>query len=162
MSEYFNENELGDQTKRPETLLGSTYKIKPPVVDHAIYITINDIFVYDQNGELYRRPYEVFLNSKNVEHFAHEIAITRLISAVFRKGGDCSFIIDELKSVYDPQGGYHIPKSKGQFAPSIIAHIGVIIENHMKRIGYLSDEVDEHMQAYLEMKRKEFEQAQFA
>ena len=151
-----HERDLGDQSQRPQLLEGTTYKIKPPVVDHAIYITINDIYVQDDEGVVYRRPYEVFLNSKNVEHFAHEIAITRLISAVFRKGGDCSFIVDELSNVFDPKGGYHIPKSRGRYAPSIIAHIGYVIERHMKAIGYLpQEEMDPHMKAYLEQKQAE-------
>ncbi len=93
---------------RPEFLQGATYKIKPPIAEHALYITINDV-VLNQNTEHEQRyPYEVFINSKNMDHFQWVVALTRVISAVFRKGGDVTFLVEELKAVFDPKGGYFI------------------------------------------------------
>ena len=114
---------------RPEELPGKTYKIKWPESDHAIYITLNDI---DQDGR--RRPFEVFINSKNTEHYAWTVALTRMISAVFRRGGDVSFVVEELKAVFDPRGG---PWMNGRYVPSLLAAIGDVIERHMVDIGFL-------------------------
>ncbi len=114
---------------RPATLPGATYKIKWADSDHAIYITVNDI---EQDGRL--RPFEVFINSKNMEHFAWTVALTRMISAVFRRGGDVSFVVDELKAVFDPRGGQWV---KGRYVPSLLAAIGDVIEEHMVAIGFL-------------------------
>jgi ribonucleoside-diphosphate reductase alpha chain len=114
---------------RPEALPGSTYKIRWPDTDHAIYITLNDIV---QDGR--RRPFEVFINSKNMEHYAWTVALTRMISAVFRRGGDVSFVVDELKAVFDPRGGQW---SDGRYVPSLLAAIGGVIEKHMIEIGFL-------------------------
>ena len=115
---------------RPGALPGRTYKIKWPDSDHAIYITLNDI---EQAGR--RRPFEVFINSKNMEHFAWTVALTRMISAVFRRGGDVSFVVDELKAVFDPRGGHWM---KGKYVPSLLAAIGGVIEEHMLEIGFLA------------------------
>lgn len=114
---------------RPASLPGETYKIKWADSDHAIYITVNDIM---QDGR--RRPFEVFINSKNMEHFAWTVALTRMISAVFRRGGDVSFVVDELKAVFDPRGGQWL---KGKYVPSLLAAIGEVIETHMIQIGFL-------------------------
>ncbi len=114
---------------RPEALPGSTYKINWPESDHAIYITINDIV---QDGR--RRPFEVFINSKNMEHYAWTVALTRMISAVFRRGGDVSFVVEELKAVFDPRGGHWMG---GRYVPSLLAAIGEVIETHMRRIGFI-------------------------
>jgi ribonucleoside-diphosphate reductase alpha chain len=114
---------------RPAALPGETYKIKWADSDHAIYITLNDIV---QDGR--RRPFEVFINSKNMEHFAWTVALTRMISAVFRRGGDVSFVVDELKAVFDPRGGQWL---KGKYVPSLLAAIGEVIETHMIKIGFL-------------------------
>jgi len=115
---------------RPGSLTGSTYKINWPESDHGIYITINDII---QDGRV--RPFEVFINSKNVDHFAWTVALTRMISAVFRRGGDVSFIVEELKAVFDPRGGYWI---EGRYVPSLLAAIGEVIEKHMIEIGFIT------------------------
>ena len=115
--------------ERPEALQGSTYKIRWPGHDHAIYITIND-FVRDGR----RQPFEIFINSKNTEHYAWTVALTRMISAVFRRGGDVSFIVDELKAVFDPRGGQWVG---GHYVPSILAAIGGVIEQHLVSIGAL-------------------------
>lgn len=123
-------NLMSEDLIRPEFLLGSTYKIKTPSSDHALYITINDYVVNDK-----RIPYEVFINSKNMEHFQWIIAMTRLISAVFRKGGDVTFLVDEMKGVFDPKGGYF--KKGGVFMPSLVAEIGCCIEDHMVKIGLI-------------------------
>ncbi|MDE0538681.1 MAG: ribonucleoside-diphosphate reductase, adenosylcobalamin-dependent, partial [Rhodospirillales bacterium] len=119
---------------RPEALEGSTYKVHWPESDHAIYITLNDIV---QDGR--RRPFEVFINSKNTEHYAWTVALTRMISAVFRRGGDVSFVVDELKAVFDPRGGQWM---NGKYVPSLLAAIGQVIEDHMIQIGFLPTEAE--------------------
>ena len=114
---------------RPGVLPGSTYKVRWPDSDHAIYITINDVV---QDGR--RRPFEVFINSKNMEHYAWTVALTRMISAVFRRGGDVSFVVDELKAVFDPRGGQWMD---GHYVPSLLAAIGEVIEQHLVNIGFM-------------------------
>ncbi len=147
---------LHEAIERPELLLGSTYKIKTPQSEHALYITINDIILNEGTDHEERRPYEVFINSKNMEHFQWVLALTRVISACFRKGGDICFLVEELKAVFDPKGGYF--KRGGIYMPSLVAEIGLAIENHMKQIGMLeSEEMDEHRKRFLVAKRNEFE-----
>ncbi len=114
---------------RPEVLEGNTYKVRWPETDHAIYITINDV-VQDSR----RRPFEVFINSKNTEHYAWTVGLTRMISAVFRRGGDISFVVDELKAVFDPRGGQWVG---GRYVPSLLAAIGEVIEEHLIEIGFI-------------------------
>lgn len=116
-----------EKIKRPEVLSGCTYKISTPLSDHSLYVTINDREVDGQ-----RIPFEVFINCKDMKHFQWIIALTRVMSAVFRKGGEISFLIEELKSVFDPSGGYF---SKGRFVPSLVAEIGDVIERHLVEIG---------------------------
>src|SRR5712664_4683995 len=136
---------MHERLERPEVLVGSTYKIKTPVSDHAMYVTINDIVLNEGTEYEQRRPFEVFINSKNLDHFQWIVALTRIISAVFRKGGDVTFLVDELKAVFDPRGGYWQPG--GKFMPSIIAELGHIIERHLKFIGLLrKPQLDEHQQ----------------
>ncbi|KAA0682333.1 LAGLIDADG family homing endonuclease [Roseomonas genomospecies 6] len=117
---------------RPETLPGETYKVRWPDSDHAMYITINDIV---EGGR--RRPFEVFINSKNMEHYAWTVALTRMISAVFRRGGEVGFVVEELKAVFDPRGGAWM---QGRYVPSLLAAIGDVIERHLKAIGMLPDD----------------------
>ena len=114
---------------RPDALMGRTYKIKWLESDHAFYITINDV---EKDGR--RRPFEVFINSKNMEAYAWALALTRMISAVFRRGGDVSFVVDELKAIFDPRGGQWMG---GRYVPSLLAAIGEVIERHMIEIGFL-------------------------
>jgi ribonucleoside-diphosphate reductase alpha chain len=114
---------------RPDALPGKTYKVRWPESDHATYITVNDVI---QEGR--RRPFEVFINSKNMEHYAWTVALTRMISAVFRRGGDVSFVVEELKAVFDPRGGQWMG---GRYVPSLLAAIGEVIERHMVDIGFL-------------------------
>jgi ribonucleoside-diphosphate reductase alpha chain len=114
---------------RPGVLEGNTYKVRWPESDHAIYITVNDVL---QDGRL--RPFEVFINSKNMEHYAWTVALTRMISAVFRRGGDISFVVEELKAVFDPRGGYWM---NGRYVPSLLAAIGEVIEQHLVKIGFI-------------------------
>lgn len=123
---------MSEPLDRPQELEGSTYKLKWPDSEHAIYLTVNDIVI---NG--HRRPFEVFINSKNMEHFAWTVALTRMISAVFRRGGDVSFVVEELKAVFDPRGGAWIG---GKYIPSILAAIGGVIERHMISIGFIEGE----------------------
>ncbi len=122
---------LTQPLSRPEELPGATYKVRWPDSDHAMYITLNDII---QDGR--RRPFEVFINSKNMDHFAWTVALTRMISAVFRRGGDVSFVVEELKAVFDPRGGQWMG---GKYVPSLLAAIGDVIERHMISIGFLPD-----------------------
>ena len=151
-----NVESMHENLERPEILMGSTYKIKTPQYEHALYITINDVILNQGTEYEERHPYEIFINSKNMEHFQWVLALTRVISAVFRKGGDACFLVDELKGVFDPQGGYF--KKGGVFMPSLVAEIGYAIEDHLKRIGMIkSPEMDEHQRQFLEAKRKEFE-----
>ncbi|MDH5453350.1 MAG: ribonucleoside-diphosphate reductase, adenosylcobalamin-dependent, partial [Paracoccaceae bacterium] len=123
---------LSEPLDRPPALEGTTYKVKWPDSEHAIYITINDTV---QGGR--RRPFEVFINSKNMEHFAWTVALTRMISAVFRRGGDISFVVEELKAVFDPRGGAWM---EGRYIPSILAAIGGVIERHLVAIGFIDGE----------------------
>lgn len=123
---------MSEPLDRPQSLEGHTYKLKWPDSEHAIYLTINDILI---GG--HRRPFEVFINSKNMEHYAWTLALTRMISAVFRRGGDVSFVVEELKAVFDPRGGAWV---QGKYIPSILAAIGGVIEQHMIRIGFLEGE----------------------
>ncbi|WP_370226033.1 adenosylcobalamin-dependent ribonucleoside-diphosphate reductase [Pararhodobacter marinus] len=120
---------LSEPLDRPEALEGQTYKLKWPVSEHAIYITVNDIVVAGR-----RQPFEVFINSKNMEHYAWTVALTRMISAVFRRGGDVSFVVEELKAVFDPRGGAWM---QGKYIPSILAAIGGVIEEHLIAIGFI-------------------------
>ncbi|WP_171209320.1 MULTISPECIES: adenosylcobalamin-dependent ribonucleoside-diphosphate reductase [unclassified Ruegeria] len=123
---------MSEPLDRPQSLEGSTYKLKWPDSEHAIYLTINDIVIGQR-----RRPFEVFINSKNMEHYAWTLALTRMISAVFRRGGDVSFVVEELKAVFDPRGGAWV---QGKYIPSILAAIGGVIEQHMVAIGFLEGE----------------------
>ncbi|MBL4747704.1 MAG: adenosylcobalamin-dependent ribonucleoside-diphosphate reductase [Magnetovibrio sp.] len=116
--------------ERPESLKGHTYKLNWPESEHALYVTLNDFL--DDNGR--ERPFEVFINSKNMEHYAWTVALCRMISAVFRRGGDVSFVVDELKNVFDPRGGHWIG---GKYVPSLLAALGEVIERHMLVIGFL-------------------------
>ncbi|WP_147107773.1 adenosylcobalamin-dependent ribonucleoside-diphosphate reductase [Tateyamaria sp. syn59] len=123
---------MAEPLDRPSALEGNTYKVKWPDSEHALYITINDLVI---GG--HRRPFEVFINSKNMEHFAWTVALTRMISAVFRRGGDVSFVVEELKAVFDPRGGAWM---QGKYIPSILAAIGGVIERHMIQIGFIEGE----------------------
>ena len=148
--------QMHEKVSRPETLSGSTYKIKTPLSDHAMYLTINDIILNEGSDHEQRRPFEIFLNSKNMDQFQWISALTRVISAVFRKGGDCTFLVEELKAIFDPQGGYF--KSGGRFMPSIVAEIGWAIEDHLQKIGLLAKtEISEHQQKIMDEKRAEFD-----
>ena len=118
-----------------ESLEGSTYKIKTPLDDHAMYVTINDIILNQGTEHEQRRPFEIFINSKNMDHFQWIVALTRLMSAVFRKGGDVTFLAEELQAVFDPRGGYFKPC--GKFMTSIIADIGAVIEHQLQKIGLM-------------------------
>ena len=150
---------MHENVERPEMLLGSTYKIKTPLSEHALYVTVNDVILNPGTNHEVRQPYEIFINSKNMDHFQWVVALTRVISAVFRKGGDVCFLVEELKAVFDPQGGYF--KKGGKFMPSLVAEIGDAIESHMKMIGLIKEEgLDEHQQKLVDQKRKEFEAMQ--
>jgi ribonucleoside-diphosphate reductase alpha chain len=127
---------MSQPLSRPEALPGQTYKINWPETEHAMYITINDVV---QDGR--RRPFEIFINSKNMEHYAWTVALTRMISAVFRRGGDVSFVVEEMKAVFDPRGGAWM---EGKYLPSLLAAIGDVIERHMIAIGFLPSRERDH------------------
>ncbi len=148
--------QMHEKVERPEMLIGSTYKIKTPLSEHSLYVTINDIILNPGTEHELRRPFEIFINSKNMDHFQWIVALTRILSAVFRKGGDVTFLVDEMRSVFDPRGGYF--KRGGKFMPSLVAEIGDAIESHMRFIGLIKDEgLDEHQQKLIDAKRKEHE-----
>jgi ubiquitin len=149
---------LHEKLKRPEMLLGSTYKVKTPLSEHALYITINDVVLNVGTKHELRRPFEIFINSKNMDHFQWIVALTRIVSAVFRKGGDVTFLVEELRSVFDPRGGYF--KKGGKYMPSLVAEIGDAIECHLRMIGMLKDDgLDEHQKKLLAEKRAQYESA---
>ncbi len=123
---------LHEAVDRPERLLGTTYKVKTPLSDHALYVTINDIEIGGQ-----KRPFEIFVNSKAMDNFQWIVALTRIVSAVFRKGGEVAFLVDELKNVFDPKGGYW---RKGKYLPSLVCEIGMVLEEHMLGLGMISSD----------------------
>jgi hypothetical protein len=148
--------QMHEKVERPDVLVGSTYKIKSPLFEHALYVTINDIVLNEDTEHEMRRPFEVFINSKNMDHFQWIVALTRIMSAVFRKGGDITFLVDELKAVFDPRGGYF--KAGGVYMPSIVAELGAIIEQHLKMIGMLFDpELDPEQRKLIAEKRAAYE-----
>lgn len=148
--------DMHENVERPEMLVGATYKIKTPQSEHALYVTINDMVLNHGTENEIRRPFEIFINSKNLDHFQWVVALTRVMSAVFRKGGDVTFLVNEMKAVFDPQGGY-FKSGGGGFMPSIVAEIGFILERHMKLIGLLEDEqLPEAQQEMLDAKRVEY------
>jgi hypothetical protein len=147
---------MHEKLDRPEMLRGSTYKVKTPMDEHAMYVTINDIVLNRDTEFESQRPFEIFVNSKNLDHYQWIVALTRIMSAVFRKGGDVVFIVEELKAVFDPRGGYWQPG--GKYMPSIIAELGCIVEKHLQYIGILPMEtLDEHQRQLIEAKRMEYE-----
>ena len=149
---------LHESMARPEMLVGATYKIKTPLSDHALYVTINDIILNHGTEYEVRRPFEIFINSKAMEHFQWIVAMTRIISAVFRKGGEWAFLAEEMRSVFDPKGGYF--KKGGKYMPSLVAEIGEVIEDHMRSIGLLKEEgLDKHQEKLIAEARAKHEKA---
>ena len=126
--------EMSESVDRPECLRGTTYKIKTPVSEHAMYVTINDMVLNESTEFESRQPFEIFINSKNLEHYQWIVALTRVISAVFRKGGDVTFLAEELQAVFDPKGGYW---QKGKYMPSLVAELGAVLDKHMREIGMI-------------------------
>ncbi|WP_028862652.1 NrdJb [Psychromonas aquimarina] len=153
---------MHELVERPEQLLGSTYKLKTPehISEHSLFITINDIVLNPGTEHELRRPFEIFINSKSLDHYQWIVALTRIMSAVFRKGGDVAFIVEELRSVFDPKGGFW---DQGKYVPSLIASIGDVIERHLIQIGLLKiDGLDEHQQALVDAKKQELARADSA
>ena len=151
--------QMDETLQRPETLVGATYKIKSPLFEHALYVTINDIVLNPDTAFEQRRPFEIFINSKGMEHFQWIVALTRIMSAVFRKGGDCTFLVEELKAVFDPRGGYL--KRGGVYMPSLVAEIGAVLERHLIAIGLMEGQkLDEEQRLYLAEKRAAYEASQ--
>jgi len=148
--------QMHEKVERPDALVGATYKIKSPLFEHALYVTINDIVLNEGTEYELRRPFEIFINSKNMDHFQWIVALTRIMSAVFRKGGDVTFLVEELKAVFDPRGGYF--KAGGVYMPSIVAELGAIIEQHLKMIGLLHDpEMSNEQRKLINEKRAAYE-----
>ena len=149
--------QMHEKIERPEILIGSTYKLKSPLFEHALYVTINDIVLNAGTEYEHRRPFEIFINSKNMDHFQWIVALTRIMSAVFRKGGDVTFLVDEMKAVFDPKGGYF--KAGGVYMPSLVAELGSIVEEHLKSIGMIKDpEMSDAQRALIAEKRAAFAQ----
>ena len=147
--------QLGDPLSRPDRITGSTYKVKTPVTEHALYITINDVLMNEGTEQEHRRPFEIFVNSKNMEHFQWIVALTRVMSAVFRKGGDITFLVEELGSVFDPNGGYY--KKGGRYVPSLVAELGQVVEQHLINIGMLQKQKpDKHQQNLIDREKATF------
>ena len=126
--------EMSERVERPECLRGTTYKIKTPVSEHAMYVTLNDMVLNEGTEFESRQPFEIFINSKNLEHYQWIVALTRVVSAVFRKGGDVTFLAEELQAVFDPKGGYW---QKGKYMPSLVAELGSVLDKHMREIGMI-------------------------
>jgi len=142
---------LSEKTKRPNFLLGSTYKIKTPHSESALYITINDIILNEGTDNEEQRPYEIFINSKDMAHFQWVSVLTLVISACFRKGGDICFLVDELRGVVDPKGGYF--KKGGVFMPSLVSEIGLTLDLHLKKVGMIKDTaMDDSRKRFIESK----------
>jgi len=139
---------------RPEQLIGRTYKIKPPHLENALYVTINDMVLNGGTEHEELHPYEIFINTKDMSNFEWVVALTRVISAVFRKGGSIDFLIDELKSVFSPSGGYR--KKGGKYMNSLVAEIGEVIEKHLQLTGQLKVEgLSEVQKEFIEKKKAE-------
>jgi hypothetical protein len=150
--------QMHENIERPDVLIGATYKIKSPLFEHALYLTLNDVVLNPGTAFEARRPFEVFINSKNMEQFQWVVALTRVMSAVFRKGGDVAFLVEELKAVFDPRGGYFKPG--GVYMPSIVAELGHAIEEHLQMIGVLkTPELTEAQRALIAEKRAAYETA---
>lgn len=148
--------QMHEKLERPEILIGATYKIRSPLIEHAMYVTINDIVLNAGTEYEMRRPFEIFINSKNMDNFQWIVALTRIMSAVFRKGGDVTFLVEELKAVFDPRGGYF--KAGGVYMPSIVAELGNIIEQHLTMIGLLKGtELSDAQRALIAEKRAAYE-----
>lgn len=145
--------EVNEKLKRPKVLSGQTYQLKTPLSDHTWYITINNIILNE--GTPYERiqPLEIFINTKDVSSYQWMIFTSRMISAIFRKGGDVKFILDEMSSVFQPNGGYF---GRNGYIPSLVAEIGKIIETHFKSIGLIEDEKSNHITEHIEVKKTEF------
>jgi len=153
VSEEPKQEIMHEEIQRPDELRGYTYKIKTPLSDHAMYITINNIVLNLNTEHEQEYPFEIFINSKNMDQFQWILALTRVLSSVFRKGGDATFLVEELKQVFDPQGGYF--KKGGRFMPSMVAEIGDVLDRHMRRIGLIKDEaLSEEHTALLAEKRE--------
>jgi len=147
--------QMHENVARPEVLFGATYKIKTPLSEHAMYVTINDIVLNPDTPHEIRRPFEIFINSKNMDHFQWIVALTRIMSAVFRKGGDVTFLVEEMRSVFDPQGGYFQPG--GRYMPSVIAEIGDVIERHLRTIGLMpASDLDPERARFIREKQREY------
>lgn len=152
---------MNEAIERPDRLVGSTYKVKTPLSEHAMYITINDMILNEGTEHEQRRPFEMFINSKNMEHFQWIVALTRIVSAVFRKGGDITFLAEELGSVFDPQGGYF--KQGGKYMPSLVAEIGDVLQRHLEIIGLIdAPKLDGTKEAMIAEKRAELAAAEQA
>lgn len=144
--------QMHEKIERNAALPGMTYKIDSPLSEESFFVTINDIILNSDTPYEQRRPYEIFINSKNMEAFQWIVALTRLCSAVFRKGGDVTFLAEELKSIFDPRGGYIAPG--GRYVPSLVAEIGIVIEQHLISLGLIKHEaMSEEAKAMIAQKR---------
>ena len=137
---------IPEVVERPSVLLGATYKIQTPISEHALYVTINDVLLHEGTSQEQRHPFEIFIHSKNMDHFQWIVALTRILSSIFRKGGDVIFLVEELRSVFDPKGGYF--KRGGRYMPSLVAELGDVIELHLRTLGLIQNTQNEHSSAH--------------
>jgi len=150
--------QMHEKIKRPEKLEGTTYKVKSPDAENALYIVINDIVLNEGTEHERRQPFEIFINSRDMSNYQWVSALTLVLSAVFRKGGDVTFLVEELKMVFDPKGGYF---SRGRYVPSLVAEIGTVIERHMIAIGLLeAPGLDEHQAKFIKARAAEAARAE--
>ncbi len=117
------------KNERPYVLNARVYKLKSVFVDSAVYVTITYI---EEEGK--KRPFEIFINSKDLTRAAEYSVLTRLISAIFRRSEDPTFILEELKSIYDPNGGR---MKNGRYLPSFYAEIADVLEEFFADIGLI-------------------------
>ena len=149
-TEIKNLEKMHEDFLRPDVISGKTYKIKTPNTEHAVYVTINDVILNEGTDDEEIRPFEIFITSKDTSHHQWVSALTRVMSAVLRKGGEVIFLVEELKSIFDPKGGY---LQKGQFIPSLMADIGIVLEKHMQNIGMIKkEELAENVNRFLRRK----------
>ena len=107
---------------RPAILSGKTYKLYWPPNEATFYVTIND------DGAA--RPFEIFISSTHAQYTEWTTALTLMITAILRRGGDVSFIAENLKQIVSATSSAWV---KGKYCNSLVAMIGETIELHMNR-----------------------------
>jgi ribonucleoside-diphosphate reductase alpha chain len=111
--------------ERPRILQGRTYKLKWPQTGDNWYITIT------HRGGV---PFEVFITTKVAAHAEWVQALSILLTAVLRRGGDVKFLITELQGIHSASGGQYITEQR-KFRHSQVAAIGGVIEEEFRVLG---------------------------